>query len=70
MTKTKQTDLNQNINYMAKESIKFYEDRTFGDLIGAPFQFVIQEFKNLFLTILKYSSPFLLLTLVFFVLGY
>ena len=54
---------------MERKAIKFREDRTFGDLIGAPFQFVFQEFKNLFGSILKYSGPFLLVGLIFLLLS-
>ena len=53
---------------MAKEYIDFQKERAFGDMIGAPFQFVFQEFKSLFLSILKYAGPFLLAAVLFLIL--
>ena len=42
-----------------KEIVKFLEVRTFGDIIGVPFQFIIQEFKLFAGTLLKYAGPFI-----------
>lgn len=41
-----------------KEIVNFIQERTFGDIIGAPFQFIIQEFKLFASTLLKYAGPF------------
>jgi len=41
-----------------KEIVKFEQERTFGDIIGAPFQFIIQEFKSFAGTLLKFAGPF------------
>ncbi len=45
-----------------KEIVKFIRERTFGDLIGAPFEFIIQEFKTFAGTLLKYAGPFVAVT--------
>lgn len=50
--------MNQN---KPKEIINFIQERTFGDIIGAPFQFIIQEFKPFAGTLLKYAGPFVAL---------
>ncbi len=47
-----------------KEIVNFVEERTFGDIIGAPFYFIIQEFKLFAGTLLKYAGPFVALSLL------
>ncbi|NOZ34417.1 MAG: hypothetical protein GXO80_03855, partial [Chlorobi bacterium] len=49
-------------NKQKKEIVKFIRERTFGDLIGAPFEFIIQEFKTFAGTLLKYAGPFVAVT--------
>ncbi len=49
-------------NKQKKEIVKFIRERTFGDLIGAPFEFIIQEFKSFAGTLLKYAGPFVAVT--------
>lgn len=44
-----------------KEIVQFFEERTFGDIIGAPFQFIIQEFKPFAGSLLKFAGPFVAL---------
>jgi len=44
-----------------KEIVNFIQERTFGDIIGGPFQFIIQEFKLFASTLLKYAGPFVAL---------
>jgi len=44
-----------------KEIVNFIRERTFGDIIGAPFQFIIQEFKLFAGTLLKFAGPFVAL---------
>ncbi len=44
-----------------KKDINFIEERSFGDIIGAPFQFIIQEFKTFAGTLLKFAGPFVAL---------
>ena len=51
MNKTKQN----------KEIVQFLEERTFGDIVGAPFQFIIQEFKPFAGSLLKFAGPFVAL---------
>ena len=44
-----------------KEIVNIIRERTFGDIIGAPFQFIIQEFKLFAGTLLKFAGPFVAL---------
>lgn len=44
-----------------KEIVQFLEERTFGDVIGAPFQFIMQEFKSFAGSLLKFAGPFVAL---------
>jgi len=45
-------------NKKPKEIINFIQERSFGDIIGAPFQFLIQEFKPFAGALLKFAGPF------------
>ncbi len=47
-----------------KNNIKVARERTFSDLIGAPFYFLIQEFKPLARTILRFAGPWLAIALL------
>jgi hypothetical protein len=40
-------------------------EKAFGEMLGIPFTFLFQEFKGLFLSILRYAGPFFLLTGIF-----
>jgi hypothetical protein len=52
------------MNFMENKTIKFWEQRDFGTLIGAPFYFLRQEFKPFSLVLLKYAGPFLALAML------
>ena len=63
-------NLSPNIKRMTKEAINFKKERSFGELIGVPFQFLFQEFKQIFLTALKYAGPFLFTAAVLLVISF
>jgi len=47
-----------------KEIVNFVQERTFSDLIGAPFYFIVQEFKPFARTILRFAGPWLAIALL------
>lgn len=47
-------------NKYFKEDFDFLKVRDFGELIGTPFYFFRQEFKNLMKVVLRYAGPFFL----------
>ncbi len=47
-----------------KENVDFIKTRDFGDKLGAPIYFFIQEFKLLSLTILRFAGPWLAITIL------
>ncbi len=49
-----------------KKDINFLEERDFGGLLSAPFEFLRQEFKPLIGALLKYAGPFLVVGMIGF----
>ena len=49
---------------METQSIKIYQERDFGELIGAPITFFVQEFKLLAKSIIFFVGPFVLISAI------
>ncbi|NPA67212.1 MAG: hypothetical protein GXO50_01235 [Chlorobi bacterium] len=49
-----------------KEVICFKQKRDFGEILGAPFYFIIQEYKPFFSALFRYTYPYLFLLFVSF----
>ena len=47
-----------------KEIVNFTKERDFGELIGAPFYFIIQEFKPFARTLIRYAGPLVAIALL------
>lgn len=47
-----------------KEIVDFVKERDFGELIGAPFYFIIQEFKPFARSLLRYAGPWMAIALL------
>ncbi len=45
-------------NTKKKKPVDFVRERTFGDIIGAPFYFIVQEFKQFAPMLLRFAGPF------------
>lgn len=47
-----------------KEIVDFVKERDFGELIGAPFYFIIQEFKPFARSLLRYAGPYVAIAIL------